>query len=423
MDYMRPRSSYQPCDTFFVEDDYRMRAEKQAKQEHDKLVARERQYAIADQLSRLASDELRDDVLSHMMEMDSQTLPDVESIDIQTEIQWFMRPYLLDFLIEAHTAFQLLPSTLFLAINLLDRYCSKRVVYKRHYQLVGCAALLIAAKYNDKKDRVPTVKELKSMCCSLYDDDMFIQMEWHVLQTLGWTIGHPTVDSFLQIAVLDEPYDPEVEHMALYILEIALFHRDFVSKPSSELARAALALSRCVLNRPQPRHTHWASQYDSMTLVGLSQQLHQPSAVVARKYASAQYSRVSKVLEHFLNRQASLANYARCTPPVETPVESKPYNGEIGLATPQKSQQLTVPHGYLTPPITPENVAFAQTQMASHPAVNTCSPSPAPSSEMQYIPTDAYQQQEAMYITQQQQLQQFPPQPQMVVDPVYAGMM
>ncbi|KAJ5903097.1 hypothetical protein N7504_005480 [Penicillium tannophilum] len=423
MDYMRPRSSYQPCDTFFVEDDYRMRAEKQAKQEHDKLVARERQYAIADQLSRLASDELRDDVLSHMMEMDSQTLPDVESIDIQTEIQWFMRPYLLDFLIEAHTAFQLLPSTLFLAINLLDRYCSKRVVYKRHYQLVGCAALLIAAKYNDKKDRVPTVKELKSMCCSLYDDDMFIQMEWHVLQTLGWTIGHPTVDSFLQIAVLDEPYDPEVEHMALYILEIALFHRDFVSKPSSELARAALALSRCVLNRPQPRHTHWASQYDSMTLVGLSQQLHQPSAVVARKYASAQYSRVSKVLEHFLNRQASLANYARCTPPVETPVESKPYNGEIGLATPQKSQQLTVPHGYLTPPITPENVAFAQTQMATHPAVNTCSPSPAPSSEMQYIPTDAYQQQEAMYITQQQQLQQFPPQPQMVVDPVYAGMM
>ncbi|RJE17129.1 G1 S-specific cyclin, partial [Aspergillus sclerotialis] len=137
------------------------------------------------------------------------TLPDVESIDIQTEIQWFMRPYLLDFLIEAHAAFQLLPATLFLIINILDRYCSKRVVYKRHYQLVGCAALLVAAKYGDKKDRVPTIKELKSMCCSLYDDDMFTQMEWHVLQTLGWTMGHPTADSFLQIAVLDTPDEPE----------------------------------------------------------------------------------------------------------------------------------------------------------------------------------------------------------------------
>lgn len=266
-----------------------------------------------------------------------------------------MRPYLLDFLIEAHAAFQLMPATLFLTINLLDRYCSKRVVYKRHYQLVGCAALLIAAKYGDKKDRVPTIKELKSMCCSLYDDDMFLQMEWHVLQTLGWTVGHPTVDSFLQIAVVDIPYDPEVEHLALYILEISLFHREFVSKSSADLARASLALSRCILNRPQPRHTEWASNYDSLTLVGLSQQLHQPSQVLFRKYSSGHYSRVSKLLEQFLARQASIASsYAPPSPPSDIPAESKPYVGEVGLATPQKSQFSNPPHGYLTPPITPE---------------------------------------------------------------------
>lgn len=71
MDYHR---NYRPCSTFFVEDDYgmesRIRAERQSKQEHDKLLARERQYAMADELSRLTSDELRDDVLSHMLEMD-----------------------------------------------------------------------------------------------------------------------------------------------------------------------------------------------------------------------------------------------------------------------------------------------------------------------------------------------------------------
>src|SRR5215471_3262301 len=145
------------------------------------------------------------------------------------------------------------------------------------------------------------------MCCSLYDDDMFVQMEWHVLQTLGWTIGHPTVDSFLQIAVIDTPYDPEVEHLALYILEISLFYRDFVSKLSSDLARAALALSRCILNRPQPRQTDWASNYDSVTLVNLSQHLLQPSQVLSRKYSSAHYSRVSKLLEQFLSHQISIA--------------------------------------------------------------------------------------------------------------------
>lgn len=70
----RPTSSFQPCETFFVEcDDYTLpplSAKQQAEKEHTKLVARERQYAIADQLSKIASDELREDILSHMLEMD-----------------------------------------------------------------------------------------------------------------------------------------------------------------------------------------------------------------------------------------------------------------------------------------------------------------------------------------------------------------
>ena len=41
----------------------------------------------------------------------------------------------LDFL---HMAFSLLPATQFLT-NILDRYCSKLMVYKKHYQVVRCA--------------------------------------------------------------------------------------------------------------------------------------------------------------------------------------------------------------------------------------------------------------------------------------------
>ncbi|KAN0078534.1 Cyclin-like protein [Elaphomyces granulatus] len=384
----RHSSNFQSCDSYFVEP-YEDVPHRIDPKEHARLVARERQYAIGDELSRRVSDEYQDNILAHMLEMDSATLPDVESIDIQTEIQWFMRPYLLDFLIEAHAAFQLLPCTLFLTTNLLDRYCSKRVVYKRHYQLVGCAALLIASKYGDKKDRVPTIKELKSMCCSLYDDDMFIQMEWHVLQTLSWTIGHPTADSFLQIAVIDTPYDPEVLHLALYVLEISLFHREFVSKPSSDLARASLALSRCILGRPQSHHTEWASNYDAVTLIGLSQQLHQPSQVLFRKYSSAHYSRVSKLLEQFLARHVSISSsYMPPTPPAEIPVESKPYNGEVGLATPQKAQH--VQNGYLTPPITPENEGFSNNlPNIGKVTAAPCPSSPTPPSSAQY-PSQIY---------------------------------
>lgn len=295
----------------------------------------------------------------------SETLPDVDSIDIQTEIQWFMRPYLLDFLVEAHSAFQLLPTTLFLTINILDRYCSKRVVYKRHYQLVGCAALLIAAKYGDKKDRVPTIKELKSMCCSLYDEDMFVQMEWHVLQTLNWSVGHPTVDAFLQHALISFPFDPELQHLTMYLLEVALYHRDFVSRLSSDLTRAALNLSRLILNRPQTRPNDWTSTYDHNIVLSLSHHIVHPSQILSRKYSSSHYSRASKILEQFLARQAMVGKPCYPpTPPADQAVE-KPYQGEVGLSTPQKPHYAhATPHGYITPPVTPENDVFAASNAA-----------------------------------------------------------
>jgi hypothetical protein len=274
-----------------------------------------------------------------------------------------MRPYLLDFLVEAHAAFQLLPETLFLAVNLLDRYCSRRVVYKRHYQLVGCAALLIAAKYGDKKDRVPTVRELKSMCCSLYDDEMFTQMEWHVLQTLSWIIGHPTIDSFLQLALAEGPYDPEVEHMTLYIAEIALFHKEFVSTKPSVMAKSALALARCILQRHNQATSDWAGAYDSQTVMGLSNHLSQPSQVLSRKYSSMHLSSVSTIVHDFLQQQAELQEIARRaaappTPPTMLLEEPKSaMDMDIyGPQTPRKTGYgpTVSNHGCLTPPVTPE---------------------------------------------------------------------
>ena len=267
-----------------------------------------------------------------------------------------MRPYLLDFLIEAHAAFDLLPETLFLTINLLDRYCSKRVVYKRHYQLVGCSALLIAAKYGDRKENVPTIRELKKMCCDLYDEEMFTQMEWHVLQTLQWIIGHPTIDNFHQLALEGFEYDFEVEHMATYISEIAMFHKEFVAKRPSDMARSSLALARCILNRPMPIQSDWSSKYDSQTLITLSQHLSRPSTVLYRKYASPRLARVSAILEDFLARQITTV---QCPTAPPTPLDevSNPLSKPGVPITPTKGHHLpTVTNGCLTPPITPTNV-------------------------------------------------------------------
>ncbi|KAL3418090.1 cyclin domain-containing protein [Phlyctema vagabunda] len=347
----------QPCDTYFVENETSYAREDRP--DYARMIAQNKREIMANELSRQASEAYLEDIVQHMRHMEEETLPDVASIDIQQEIQWFMRPYLIDFLIEAHAAFQLLPETLFLAVNLLDRYCSRRVVYKKHYQLVGCAALLIAAKYGDKKEKVPMIRELKSMCCSLYEEEMFTQMEWHVLNTLDWTIGHPTVDSFLQIAFAEEFEELEVEHMAWYICEIALYHKDFVSTRPSTMAGASLTLARAIVGKQEPSE-YGADHHESLVVLALSQHLHNPSSVLARKYASYQNSRVSVKLENFLAQQAEAQRRASPpTPPRESQMLKPVANNNHIYNTPQKAHAHgQMAHGYPTPPITPEGEYF-----------------------------------------------------------------
>jgi hypothetical protein len=61
--------AYQPCDTYFVEEQNTSYKPYNPK-EHAKLQARRRQDDMASELSRLTSDEYLDDILRHMEHME-----------------------------------------------------------------------------------------------------------------------------------------------------------------------------------------------------------------------------------------------------------------------------------------------------------------------------------------------------------------
>lgn len=261
-----------------------------------------------------------------------------------------MRPYLVDFIVEVHAAFALLPESLFLTINLLDRYYSRMVIQQQYYQLVGCAALLIAAKYVEKRGRPPPISRLKRMCCGLYSSDKLKLMEMHVLNTLEWAIGHPTVDFYIQFRAAEDRDDAGVEHMAVYLCEIALYHRDFVSTKPSIMARASLALARAILGRREDHHGTWTHP-EIVTFHALSQHLAQPSPALSRKYATPNFSCVSETLAKCMTEQATMAQ--RAVSPPSPPNELAPKPSTID-STPQKGCGAAVgSESCLTPPITP----------------------------------------------------------------------
>ena len=64
----------------------------------------------------------------------------------QEDINDRMRAILIDWIVSVHSAFELHPKTLHLAVSILDNYCACNQVKRSKYQCVGTVALLIASK-------------------------------------------------------------------------------------------------------------------------------------------------------------------------------------------------------------------------------------------------------------------------------------
>lgn len=240
-------------------------------------------------------------------------------IDLQPELEWYMLPFLVDFMIEVHSQFRMSPYTLHLAINLINRYVSKRIVFKKHYQLVGCASLWIAAKFEDAKDKVPTVRELKSMCVGAYEEEMFVQMEGHVLATLGWELGSvQTCEAFVehQIARLRGQHghvDGRLIHLSRFFLDLSLFSREFLIFKPSEIATSSVALARHILGSQEFIHYRYTER-EVHCLEVLLTKIPSASSILRRKYAHKQLLNVTAVIDDF-QAQAARKETQRATPP------------------------------------------------------------------------------------------------------------
>ena len=57
-----------------------------------------------------------------------------------------MRATLVAWLVEVHLKFKLLPETLYITVNLIDRFCELNTVKRSEFQVIGVRAMLIASK-------------------------------------------------------------------------------------------------------------------------------------------------------------------------------------------------------------------------------------------------------------------------------------
>jgi len=187
------------------------------------------------------------EIMGHLFDEESAFLPRADYMEDQSDINGKMRAILIDWLVEVHMKYRLRPETLFLAINIIDRYLSMRSVMRKKLQLLGVVAMFIAAKFEEIDS--PKVHEFAYITDHTYTTKEIINMESTVLMALDFQIAVPTPAHFLDR--LERSNGCDVVHRALaqYVLELSLLDLRGLKYSPSWLVAGSLLLSNEILGR------------------------------------------------------------------------------------------------------------------------------------------------------------------------------
>ena len=191
--------------------------------------------------------EYGDEIFSYMRTIEEQMRPNPHYMDNQTEVQWSMRSVLMDWLVQVHHRFSLLPETLFLCVNYIDRFLSCKVVSLGKLQLVGATAIFVAAKYEEIN--CPSVQEIVYMVDGGYTIEEILKAERFMLSMLQFELGFPGPMSFLRRISKADDYDLETRTLAKYFMEITIMDERFVGCIPSYTAAGAHCLARLMLDK------------------------------------------------------------------------------------------------------------------------------------------------------------------------------
>ena len=137
--------------------------------------------------------------------------------------------------------------TLFMCINIMDRYTSKKKISLDIYQLVGISSFLIASKYEDTDS--PSIDKLIYISKYIYTHNDIVSMEKDILKTLNFDIfSVSSFHFFSYFYIISEINNKKLFHLGQLILEICLLNIEIMSYNQSLIALGAFLIAKKCLN-------------------------------------------------------------------------------------------------------------------------------------------------------------------------------
>ncbi|KAH6895187.1 cyclin-like protein [Thelonectria olida] len=253
------------------------------------------------------------EIFEYLRDLECNSIPNPQYMAHQDDLEWKTRGILIDWLVEVHTRFHLLPETLFLTVNVIDRFLSEKVVQLDRLQLVGITAMFIASKYEEVLS--PHVENFKRIADDGFTEAEILSAERFVLSTLDYDLSYPNPMNFLRRISKADNYDIQSRTIGKYLMEISLLDHRFMAYRPSHIAAAAMYLARMMLDRgPWDETLSYYAGYTEEEVDPVAQlmvdYLARPVVHEAffKKYASKKFLKASFLARQWAKKHAEIFN-------------------------------------------------------------------------------------------------------------------
>ena len=161
-------------------------------------------------------------------------------IQKQTDIKEPMRCILIDWLISLQNKFFMKSKTLFLTVNLIDRYLSQKAIIRTRFQLLGVTALFIASKYEEMY--MKNINEFVDITAKTFDKYEILEMESELIDLVEFNLELPlSLDFFCLLGTMYK-FDKKEFHLGYFLLEAYL-----LSLQSCKYRQRQIGLAVCYI--------------------------------------------------------------------------------------------------------------------------------------------------------------------------------
>ncbi|XP_034698592.1 cyclin-SDS [Vitis riparia] len=160
------------------------------------------------------------------------------------------RLLMVHWILEQSAAKELQKETLFLGVNLLDRFLSKGFFKnKRSLQIVGIACLTLATRIEENQPYNSLRQKTFCIGNNVFNRREVIAMEWLVQEVLNFQCFMPTTYNFLWFYLKAARASAEVERMAKYLAVLALLDHEQLCYWRSTVAAGLVILASLAANQ------------------------------------------------------------------------------------------------------------------------------------------------------------------------------